>query len=362
MTNTPALTVHIDGSGRARPPSARTLYCDGTHDAAFRPGVDLELSHWVPNLTPERYKADTSTEICLRFVADPARERAFDLAVNNHVDIDGLLSLFVVSHPEAALAHRERLVQVAEMGDFQGWGEPPAQRLYQALVLLSTDAAQRRADAADVVERAFALVRAALEGDPLPQSQCGVDALRDCGQLLESGAVERVPLAPRAVHYRVPVHLAAPDLTPCLAVPRFDADLTAPVLLLPQARARRDAQALQLASVPGRDGWFHDLLYPGYCWAETPGRWRPPGLVADYAGEQVRLQSPALHRAAASLNAAERRTGRWSVAESMSVFRGLEGRGFPVVLSMLRDGAIAPSSLSPHEVAQHLSELWEQAC
>src|SRR5262245_20719896 len=112
MTLNPAMPIHIEGSRRPQPASARTLYCDGTHDTAFRPDSDLELSHWVPKLTPARYKADTSTEICLNFVADPARERGFDLAVNNHVDVDGLLSLFVVSHAELALAHRERLVQV----------------------------------------------------------------------------------------------------------------------------------------------------------------------------------------------------------------------------------------------------------
>ena len=59
------MPVHLEGSRRPRPRSARTIYCDGSHDAAFRPAVDLELSHWVPNLTPARYKADTSTEICM---------------------------------------------------------------------------------------------------------------------------------------------------------------------------------------------------------------------------------------------------------------------------------------------------------
>jgi len=351
--------IHIEGSRRPRPRSARTIYCDGAHDAAFRPGIDLELSHWVPNLTPARYKAGTSTAICLRFVADAAREGGFELALNNHVDIDGTLALFVLSNPDLALAHRNLLVQVAEMGDFQGWGEPPAQRLYQALALQLQDPALQQADPLERCERAFVLVRAALEGAPLPQADAGIAALQRSLALLQSDQVERVALGARAVHYRVPTHVAAPDLARCLAVPRFDADLAAPVLLLPQARAKRDAQCLQLISVQAGDGWFHDLLYPGYCWAETPGRWRPPGLVLD--GDNYRLDHAPLHLAAADLNAADRLPGRWAVAESMSVFGGLPGRGFPVVLSMLHNGRAAASALPPQRVAQLLIALWETA-
>ena len=190
--------VHLEGSRRPRPPSARTIYCDGSHDAAFRPGIDLELSHWVPNLTPARYKADTSTGICLRFVADAAREGGFELAVNNHVDIDGTLALFVLSHAELALAHRALLVQVAEMGDFQGWGEPPAQRLYQALVLHLHDPARQQADPLERCEGAFALVRAALEGAPLPQADAGIAALQRSLALLQSDQIERVALGAHA--------------------------------------------------------------------------------------------------------------------------------------------------------------------
>ncbi|HEY6513347.1 MAG TPA: DUF6687 family protein [Burkholderiaceae bacterium] len=353
------MNVHLEGSRRPRPPSARTIYCDGSHDAAFRPGIDLELSHWVPNLTPARYKADTSTAICLRFVADSSRERGFELAVNNHVDVDGTLALFVLSQPELALAHRTLLVQAAEMGDFQGWGEMPAQRLYQALVLQLHDPAHAQADPLERCERAFALVHAALEGAPLPQADAGIAALQRSLALLQSDQIERTALGERAVHFRFPAHVAASDLARCLAVPRFDADLATSVLLLPQARAKRDEQRLQLISVQAGEGWFHDLLYPGYCWAETPDRWRPPGLLL--GDGTYRLDHAPLHQAAAELNAAETRPGRWAVAESMSVFGGLAGRGFPVVLSLLHEGRAAASALAPQDVAQRLAALWESA-
>jgi hypothetical protein len=357
MTTNPTLPFHIEGSRRPRPPSARTLYCDGSHGADFRPHSDLELSHWVPNLTPARYKADTSTEICLRFVADPQRERGFELVVNNHVDVDGTLALFVLAHGEAALPHRERLRQAAEMGDFQAWGDEPAQRLYQALALHFNDPARDGEDPSDVCEGAFAIVRAALDGAALPQTDAGIAALARSLELIESGAVERVELAERLVHYRVPARLSAAGLQRCLAVPPFDADLGAPVLLLPQARARRDGQRMQLISVASGDGWYHDLLYPHYCWAETPHRWRPPGLVHDRRTNRHRLDHAPLNQAADALNAVERGAGRWLVATELSPFAALPGRGFPVVLSCMSGEASALSTLAPQALAGLVAPL-----
>ena len=131
------------------------------------------------------------------------------------------------------------------------------------------------------------------------------------------------------------------------------------MLLLPQARAKRDAQRLQLISVQAGEGWFHDLLYPGYCWAETPDRWRPPGLVL--GDGNYRLDHAPLHQAAGELNRVERRPGRWALAESMSVFGGLAGRGFPVVLSLLHEGRAAASSLAPQVWRNGWRALWESA-
>ena len=86
----------IQGSRRPRPVSARTIYCDGSAGEGFRPGVDMELSHWLPNRTPPRFKADSSTEICLNFAATGGALADYDLTLNNHVDVDGVLSMFAV--------------------------------------------------------------------------------------------------------------------------------------------------------------------------------------------------------------------------------------------------------------------------
>jgi hypothetical protein len=226
-------------------------------------------------------------------------------------------------------------------------------------VLHLQNPARQQADPLERCEGAFGLVRTALDGAPLPQADAGVAALQRSLALLQSDQIERVALGARVVHFRVPTHVATPDLARCLAVPRFDADLAAPVLLLPQARAKRDGQHLQLISVQAGEGWFHDLLYPGYCWAETPDRWRPPGLVL--GDGNYRLDHAPLHQAAVDLNGAERGSGRWVVAESMSVFGGLAGRGFPVALSLLHEGGPAPSTLPPQDVAHKLAAVWESA-
>src|SRR5262245_14716036 len=94
---------HIEGSRTPRPSARRVIYCDGGTDEQFREGVDLELSHWIPNRTPDRFKADTSTEICLRFVA--SAEQDFDLVVNNHLDVDGMLAVFTLTADTWALPH-----------------------------------------------------------------------------------------------------------------------------------------------------------------------------------------------------------------------------------------------------------------
>jgi hypothetical protein len=94
------------------------ISCDG-----LVPGSALDLTHWQGNHTPRRYKADTSTEIALSFVVSAeAREQwATALAVNNHFDTDGVLSVWTLIDPEAALARYDLLVAAAEAGDFDEW-------------------------------------------------------------------------------------------------------------------------------------------------------------------------------------------------------------------------------------------------
>ncbi|MCA9773759.1 MAG: hypothetical protein KC466_15185 [Myxococcales bacterium] len=81
----------------------------------------LHLSHWGGNRTPREFYADTSAEMALKFLAAPNREDYLGGATgvtNNHFDEDGLTGVWAMLHPEAALARRQRLVNLATTGDF----------------------------------------------------------------------------------------------------------------------------------------------------------------------------------------------------------------------------------------------------
>lgn len=80
----------------------------------------LHLSHWPGNETPDRWKADTSTEIALNFAADPdAPWGDHDTVTNDHFDTDGVLAAWVLVEPDAARDHADLLVAAAEAGDLQ---------------------------------------------------------------------------------------------------------------------------------------------------------------------------------------------------------------------------------------------------
>jgi len=358
------MQVHIDSSRRPRPPARRILFCDGAVDGVLAEG-DLELSHWIPNRTPARLKADTSTAICLNFVAEQAEAArrgdsgtAFDLAVNNHVDVDGVLSLWVVSRGAAALAHRETLVQAAEIGDFHAWGETPAQVLYEALVHAMQRAERDGLDDGETVARCFARIDAVLAGALAPEAEAGVAAMQTALALLERGLVQRRERGARLVHYVVPAALAEADLERALAVARFNVSLAETSLVPPQVRSRRDGERLQLMSFETRDGWYHDLWLPGYAWAETPQRWRPPGLADGGDSNVHRFACAPLDQAARDLAADERRPGHWAVAQTLTPFKALPERAFPIVLSFLDEGRPAPSALTAEVVGARLESAF----
>ena len=96
----------------------------------------LVLSHWPRNRTPAELKADSSTEIVLNYLRSPERERyrrGAEAVSNNHYDVDGLMSLWAVLNPEAALERAGLLVAVGECGDFDRWAGEQATKVTCAL-------------------------------------------------------------------------------------------------------------------------------------------------------------------------------------------------------------------------------------
>jgi hypothetical protein len=350
---------HIVGGGRPRPAAERVAYADGAGAAEHRAGIDIELSHWVPNTTDPRYRADTSTEICLRYAARPSHDDV-DLVVNDHVDVDGMLSVFALVHSDLAIAHADLLVAAASMGDFYAWADRAPFGLAQSLSVMMTEAAAVGADAEEMYARGLALTRAVLEGEHAesPRVAAGWSAIERGVTSIGSGEVAVTPVSERLTSFVYPASAAA-DLAAALAVPGLNAVVDDSVWLWPQVRNRTDAERVQLVSVPGDGGWFHDLWYPGYCWADTPGRWSVGGLRSTGDSNTWVVDHPPLDDALATLAARETATGRWVRARRLTPFSAVRGRAFPVVACFVdAGGAPAESGLPPDVVAEVLRPAW----
>lgn len=262
--------------GSSHPNAERILFCDGTGGKLFRVETDLELSHWRPNRTPAEYRAGTSTEICFRFLDNP-RPGTWTVAVNNHVDVDGILSVYVLVHSDHALAHRKAIIEAAEMGDFWGWGEPPAQRVFQCVTRLM----QQGGDPQAIYAEAFLRIPGLIDGsDPeVPQIEDSLAPLREGVELIKSGKIVRREIDPRLTQYVIPLAIAGDDDARSSYVPEFNEAISPKALLWPQVRALWDAERVCLVSVERKTGWFHDLWFPGYLWADTEGKWIVPGFT-----------------------------------------------------------------------------------
>ncbi|KEO81864.1 DUF6687 family protein [Tumebacillus flagellatus] len=334
---------YVLGSSEPRPESVRTIFADGSADQTYRDGVDLELSHWIPNRTPSEFKANTSTEICMNFVAGNSTE-GWDLAINNHLDCDGVLSIFTLVHSEFALKHRETIVQIAEMGDFMGWGDSKAQAVYQALTKFMFGAKAENVDIRKIYEASFELIIRMLETDLSDDLQAQeLHALVERSlQLVESGRVKRRVYGERFVHYHLPADVAGGELHRALHIPAFNALLTDAALLLPQVRHKLDPEKVHLVSVEGTIGTYYDLWYPGYMWAETPHAWRAPGFEFSGSTNGHYYGHPPLEEIVAQLQELETADGTWTLARELSPFASIKGRDFPVVLSFLTESALMP--------------------
>jgi hypothetical protein len=158
------------------------------------------------------------------------------------------------------------------------------------------------------------------------------------------------------VAYEIPRALVERDLGRALHVPGFNAPLDASSWLPPQARNRLDREKIQLVSAEAAGGWYHDLWYPGYRWAETPTAWVAPGFHFAGSTNGYRYGHAPLEAAVAALQAKERNPGRWTLAEALSPFTSLPGRSYPVILAFLDDKQQpALSSQSPARVAEVLA-------
>jgi hypothetical protein len=243
------------------------ISCDG-----LVPGTSLDLTHWQGNQTPERYKADTSTEIALSFVVTPeAREQwATAVAVNNHFDTDGVLSVWTLLEPERALAQRELLAAAAEAGDFDEW---PAQKrglwLDAAIRAIGSQEIDDAMAYRRVLEQLPELIDQIEERRDLWWGEW--EALQAAFDKLESGRLRAEQIGAVGV----------------LTHPAGEPEVPGPLLarrFLPGAK--RYLLAFE------REGGLYDFRYerPRYAWADTVKR---PAIAAPDGGSLARALGPA---------------------------------------------------------------------
>lgn len=350
------MNFHFAAPGVQPPPTRATLYCDGTASAsAFRPRVDVELSHWLPNRSPAEWKADSSTEMCLRFAAKNPPGR-FDLVVNNHADVDGVLSVFSVLEPELALAHRDVLIGAAEMGDFWACPREQARALCVALATWIAKADAEGLGGEITFRRGFEIVRAHLLGRvrPTDELRAASDAIDASLEALDHDEVQTSLLKPRLASFVVPRALAESDPW-AVAAPPWGGVSHPATRLHPVARMREHAEKILIHSVEVEGGWVHDLWYPSYAWAETPNRWRPPGLTPD-PSHGWKLDHPPLTAAIGDFAKSESGAGRWRLATGVNASGAFRGRASSVVASFV-DGDENPavSRLSPESLVARFS-------
>lgn len=355
MTSSVADRFHIAGPAAPVPPvDGLVIYADGAQAPDTAAGASIDLSHWVPNTTDARYKADTSTEICCNYAADPDRTSA-DLVVNDHVDIDGVLSLYSLVHSATALEHREALVAAASMGDFLAWPGRTGFTVAQSLAVEL--AASRALDPTERYRRAFAVVDAVLDGAPVrAEVSSGWSSLESQRDRLDT-VVDVSVIGDRFVAFTYP-RLDGEDRERAVNLGSMNQVVDDSVWLWPQVRNLDYGQRVQLVAIPGDGGWFYDLWLPGYAWAETPNRWAVPGLKSTGDSNVWLLRHPPLTAAVDELNRRETRPGTWAAAERLTPFLSMPGRQFPIVAAFVDDGRPVESGLGPDVVTEALAHLW----
>jgi hypothetical protein len=353
---------YILGSASPRPQSKTSIFVDGVHDHTFRDD-DIELSHWLPNQTKDTYKAGTSTEICFKFL-EQNPDADYDLVLNNHLDMDGLLAVFTLCFPEISLQYKDEIIQAAEMGDFWAFGKEKALNLFQNMTFFINQLDSKKIDPLEAYRKCFERTKILLNEDPSanPHFIEAEKILASSLNLIETGQIVRTSHHFRFSSYFIPKNLSLTNLESYLSMPKFNEILSSRLSFWPQARYKLDKERIQLVSVEGKNGFYYDLWYPSYMWADTKGLWRAPGLTPSSDAEGFYdLNHQKLKNAVALLNQEETGQGTWKLFKRVSLFEKRNGRGFPITLSFLSsENKIAESFLPPLKVATLLAETFKE--
>jgi hypothetical protein len=272
--------------------------------------------------------------------------------------VDGILSVYVLVHSQQALAARQTIISAAEMGDFWGWAEPPAQRVFQGITRLFNSGLNDR----DIYAEAFRRIPLLIDGTDPDTSNIeeSLTPLRRGIDLIDQRQISRKELGSHFAHYVVAASaLADVDDERVAYVPDFNEMISAKAIFWPQVRAKWDSQRVCLVSIKRPAGWFHDLYCPGYLWADTEGLWRVPGLNFHDGMSSYDLDFPQLVDAFKELQRVETGAGQWCLGGTQLPFGTEVQSKFPLIARFLgSDGKPAFSQLPPFKVARSLADAF----
>ncbi len=98
-------------------------------DGSAHPDTVLTLSHWPGSPTPVALREDLSAQIAFRYLDEPGYHVKASAVSNNHLDQDGLTSVYALTDPGGATARRDQVIDVARAGDFGTFVERDSARI-----------------------------------------------------------------------------------------------------------------------------------------------------------------------------------------------------------------------------------------
>ena len=108
-------------------------------DGSGNAGTVLTLSHWPGSPTPVEVRDDLSAQIAFHALDHPHLFDGVDVVTNNHFDQDGLIAVFALTEPDAALARKELAIDVARAGDFGTFTTRDAARIAFTVAAFEND-------------------------------------------------------------------------------------------------------------------------------------------------------------------------------------------------------------------------------
>lgn len=106
-------------------------------DGSPRPDTLLTLSHWPRMPAPAALRDDLSAQMAFHYLEQPELAVPAEAVSNNHLDQDGLVSVYALVDPESAFARRIALIDVARAGDFGRFESREAARVSTAIAALA---------------------------------------------------------------------------------------------------------------------------------------------------------------------------------------------------------------------------------